>query len=159
MSLSEIFDNGSPHPWANLRVNNITIDNNILQGTYTSVSGTPVTFTDTAAHNVFSYTLPTTNNASIVFKYTAIAKGGPAGNFSNTLCRTAYYLFQINSGTVTSTGAFGESNNQIGFSAGSIVTTFSNTSNIVNFSVQNTSGPQTTQWTWYIEIYSINPSI
>jgi len=32
MSLSEIFDHGEPHPWANFRINNLTIDGDLLAG-------------------------------------------------------------------------------------------------------------------------------
>jgi hypothetical protein len=33
MSLSEIFDHGAPHPWANLRINNLSIDGSISNNT------------------------------------------------------------------------------------------------------------------------------
>lgn len=29
MSISEIFDHGAPHPWANLRINNLTVDGSL----------------------------------------------------------------------------------------------------------------------------------
>jgi len=33
MSISEIFDHGAPHPWANLRVNNLAVDGTLTGGT------------------------------------------------------------------------------------------------------------------------------
>ena len=32
MSLSEIFDNGANHPWANFRINNLAVNNNLTVG-------------------------------------------------------------------------------------------------------------------------------
>lgn len=51
MSVSELFDHGEPHPWANLRVNNLTVDGTFDNGDIGSFSitlsgpiPTPTTF-------------------------------------------------------------------------------------------------------------------
>lgn len=36
MSLSEIFNHGTPHPWANLRPNNVTVDGTLLASNITN---------------------------------------------------------------------------------------------------------------------------
>jgi|SRR5580693_10415926 hypothetical protein len=52
MSISEIFDHGTPHPWANLRFNNLTLDGIFINDNITN-AGTLVV--------PFSGPIPTTN--------------------------------------------------------------------------------------------------
>jgi|SRR5580693_4619908 hypothetical protein len=80
MSLSEIFDHGSPHPWANLRPNNVTVDGTLLSSNVTNFPvipasphtitvGTTPTFYQKLSGTVTSNatTLPIANNLIINF--------------------------------------------------------------------------------------------
>jgi hypothetical protein len=55
MSLSEIFDHGAAHPWANLRINNLTVDGTITGGTGGGNQGTlNITFSGPFTTQVFN---------------------------------------------------------------------------------------------------------
>jgi hypothetical protein len=81
MSISEIFDHGTPHPWANLRFNNLTLDGTFINDNTQNV-GTLVV--------PFSGPIPTTNINIDFYKFGKIvilnipniitnAAGGTAG--------------------------------------------------------------------------------
>jgi hypothetical protein len=72
MSLSELMNNGNSHPWANLRVNNFTIDGNLMVKGSIIPGPSPgiiniyynqITTSDTSVQTYL--TIPVTNNNCI----------------------------------------------------------------------------------------------
>jgi hypothetical protein len=158
MSLSETFNHGAVIPWANMRFNNVNIDGDITNDSFYTHNVGPVTFTDTAVHILYSLTMPTTTNAVYCFETTVLVKGGvpPATNKSfyqqyTTITQitggvsTSAMVSNINAGIIYTTGETGVNNTLVG--------------NVVNFGVYSTIVGDTTEYTWSLKIFSINPSI
>lgn len=84
MSISEIFDHGAPHPWANLRVNNLTVDGTFVAPSFAFVGTIAATFTGPlAAPTVYSIDYAKVGNiVTLVFRdILTIAGGGAPGPF------------------------------------------------------------------------------
>jgi hypothetical protein len=158
MSLSETFDHGVPIPWANMRFNNVDIDGTTTNSRIFQIQGT-ASFSDTATHTIYSYTLPTTNNGTFSFIYKLLAKGGPSGSTANAFYQRTYSLVQITSGVTSSALNYTNSFAIIGFPGNSIGENTTVVGNVVNFTAANMNAGQTTNYAWQITVYSINPSI
>ena len=67
MALSEIFDKGAPHQWADIRVNNIVYDGSFTLGTFFKTVTTKVTTLGTSVLPVTYLTIPVTNPNSCYY--------------------------------------------------------------------------------------------
>lgn len=173
MSVAELLDHGQAHPWANLRLNNVTVD-----GTETSIwpinpalpiesqsityTGLPVRTTAPGAVIVFTYPIPVpaATNFSIVFLFGINVKGGPAGVTNNAAFREICQVFQRTGGVITSSAVtVSTSFTTVGFAAASILQTIATVGPNFVFGVENTAAGQTADWTWYVKVLQMDTTL
>ena len=84
MSIAEIFDHGAPHPWANLRINNLTVDGTFIAPTFAFVGTIAATFNGAIPATVFSIDFVKVGSlVSLTFRdIISIAGGGAPGAIS-----------------------------------------------------------------------------
>lgn len=182
MSVSELLDNGVPHPWAILREQQLTLDGTLFTS---SVSNMPTTFqpvtlnvgslttplyykgsgtvtsTPTASQPVI-YTLNYTTGVNtvtyILFTLVGITTGGSHNNLSGV--QTAAYQIQYVGGTFSFIGSSVLPTSQTlttqGWTAGTIGQRVGNAGNQIFIQAYNTNSGETTEWIYTVEIWSIN---
>lgn len=100
MSVSELFDHGAPHPWANLRVNNLSVDGTFA---FPSQTGTlMVTFSGAIPATVFpiQYQKIGTQVTLQLAVHSSVA-GGIAGNITSPASSIPAFLVPTFPGTNT----------------------------------------------------------
>lgn len=94
MSISEISDNGSPHQWANLRVNNLTVDGNLIS---TNENITNLTVSNLSITNNFLITKASVSQTgSPTSSVTINVPAGTITTSSNTYNSTSLTQFTVN---------------------------------------------------------------
>lgn len=173
MSVAELLDHGQAHPWANLRLNNVTVD-----GTETSIwpitpalpiesqsatyTGIPVRTTAPGAVSVFTLPIPVpaATNFSIVFLFGINVKGGVLGATNNAAFREICQVFQRTAGVITASGVTQSTAfTAIGFAPGSILQTIVTVGPNFVFGVENTAAGQTADWMWYVKVIQMDTTL
>jgi hypothetical protein len=106
MSLSEIFNDGSSHPWANLRINNLTIDNGL------TLNGSATILVPGVSTTTINYVTTTSTSPTNYITFTAVANG----TYLINIDATSY----ITSGSGAGGGAFNSLNEVVVFNGGSV---------------------------------------
>lgn len=189
MSISEIRDSGSAHPWANIRINDLTVDSNLVANdvelfnltsdnitstqfnipdgtTYNLYTKTAGNITVTTITNVTVYTLQLVNGTSMFIKFYLCAKGGLPGNTNNFLVQEQSGFITVDlSGTATIVSFPITGTNIIqgvGFpTTGQVGGTLTlGGGNILQFNVINSVAVgQTTDFTWSVDIYKLQTTL
>lgn len=171
MSISELFDHGAPHPWANLRLNNVTVDGNEImntapnpispvRGKISNFSGTLRT-TAPGPNTVFTYPFLSSppQNTSVTVFFGFIVKGGPPGLTNNTLTREVRQLWQLSGGGIVSTGLFVVDEVTIGFVLADIAENIGSLGQSLVFQLNNTVAGQTADWVWYLKVVELTTTL
>jgi hypothetical protein len=156
MSLSEIFDNGAPHPWCNLRVNNLNLDNSIaINNNGFSITNGSIILRDASFQTVYIITIPPIVNCSFLIKFTTVFfvnSGIHAGDSFNQVTYTSFNNFNgvtsfnkdfVNPSAANPTGSITCLQNKI------------KVSNQILLQVSNSNSAEVTFVNWTAEIYSV----
>lgn len=160
MSVASFFGNNPNTSIQKLPVNLTIAGGEALgEGYYKSVSGNFTTpLNNTGYNTVYTYQmqLPPINEA-IFAKFTTIAKGGPVGNTNNCNAQETYTLWTITNGVLLPAAPiyFSNPNAHVGFAINTVGQNVVPSGTQILFQVLNSNVNQTTDWYWFIEIYSI----
>jgi hypothetical protein len=167
MSLVEIFDHGAPHSWANLRVNNLATDGNLINNgqivannsNYLELNGT-LTLNDTVNHTIYTIVPPAGTNIGYLIEYTLLIfiTGGPDVNRSwSQKSLNSYNVF----GGVTTlnmnwSNLFSSTPSGI-IAPNTMGQNFNISGTNLQIRVNNTIAGDTSYVNWNIKIYSAHP--
>lgn len=160
MSVASFFGNNPNINIQKLPVNLTIAGGEALgEGYYKSVSGNiTIEPNNTGYNTVYTYQmqLPPTNEA-IMAKFNIIAKGGPVGNTNNCQAQETYTTWTITNGTILPAlpDYFQNVHANIGFAVNTVGQNVVQSGTQILFQVLNSNANQTTDFFWFLEIFSI----